>query len=133
VAALREEMFRVGLLEVPAANFIAGDLRRDGQDRNPVSVTVVESVDQVQISGTATAGANRQPAREMGIRTRGKGCRFLMPQMNPIQLFGGSNRIGNAVERVAGNTVNSPDSRSGQNVHQQVCHSFRHDDALLVG
>jgi hypothetical protein len=62
VAALREEMFRVGLLEVSAADFIAGDLRRDGQDRNPAAVAVVESVDQVQISGTA-ASRRKPPIR----------------------------------------------------------------------
>jgi hypothetical protein len=117
VAALREEMFRVGLLEVSAANFIARDLRRDGEDRNPAAVTVVESVNQVQISGTAAPGANRQPSGEMRIRARGEGRRFFMPQMNPIQLFGCSNRVGNAIERVAGDTVNPPDPRFRQNIH----------------
>src|ERR1700689_1691637 len=84
VAALREKMFRVGLLEVSAADFVAGDLRRDGEDGNAAAVTVVESVDQVQISGTAAPGAPRQTAGKMGIRARGKGRRFLMPQMNPV-------------------------------------------------
>ena len=110
-------MFRVGLLEVSAANFIAWDLCRDGEDRNPAAVTIVESVDQVQISGTAAPGADRQSAGEMGIRARGKGCRFFMPQMNPIELFGCSNRVGNAIERIAGDTVNPPDSCFCQNIH----------------
>src|SRR3989442_1234849 len=45
VAALREEVFRAGLLKISAADFIAWNLRRDGQDRNTATVTVVEPVD----------------------------------------------------------------------------------------
>jgi hypothetical protein len=45
VAALREEMFWFGLLKIPASDFIAGNLRRDGQDRNPAAVTVIEPID----------------------------------------------------------------------------------------
>ena len=58
VAALREEMFRMGFLEVPASYFIAGDLRRDGEDGNPAALTVVETIDQMQISGAAATGTD---------------------------------------------------------------------------
>src|SRR5208337_873749 len=105
VAALREKMFRVGLLEVPAAYLIAWNLRRDGQDGHAAAVAVVESVDQVQVSGAATSRANRQPTGKMGLRARRKGCRLFVPKMDPIQLSCRSNRLGNAVERVTGNTV----------------------------
>ena len=57
VAALREEMFRVRLLKIAAADFIAGNLRGDGEDGNTAAVTVVESIDQMQVAGTATSGA----------------------------------------------------------------------------
>ena len=60
MAALREEMFGVGFLKIAAADFRAGNLRRDGEDGDPAAVTVVEAVDQMEIAGAATAGADRQ-------------------------------------------------------------------------
>jgi hypothetical protein len=98
VTALREEMFRVGLLEISASYFVAWYLRRDGEDRNAAAVAVVESVDQMQIPWAAASGTNSQLSSEMGFSAGGKGCRFFMPEMNPIQFLGCANRIGNAVE-----------------------------------
>ena len=59
MAALREEMFRVGFLKIAAANFVAGNLRRNREDGDTVALAVVETIDQMQIAGTATSGANR--------------------------------------------------------------------------
>jgi hypothetical protein len=47
MAALCEDMFRVGLLKISAADFIAGNLRGDGEDGNTATVTVIEPVDQM--------------------------------------------------------------------------------------
>src|ERR1700719_3075915 len=47
MAALREEMFWLGLLKISAPDFIAWNLRCDGQHRNTAAVTVVEPVDQM--------------------------------------------------------------------------------------
>src|ERR1700691_697383 len=68
VAALREKVFRMGLLEVSAADFIAGDLRSDGDNGNPTAMAVVETVNQMQISGAAASCTNRQLSGEMGFR-----------------------------------------------------------------
>ena len=43
------------LLEIAAPYFIAWDLRGDSEDGHPAAVTIVESVNQVKISGTATS------------------------------------------------------------------------------
>ena len=131
VAALCEEMFRMGLLEVSASYFIARDLRCDGENRYSAAVTVVEPVDQVQISGTATSSTNCQLSGEMGFRTRRKRCRFFMAQMDPLQFSGCSNRVGDAVERITRNSKNPPNSSFGQNIHQQVRYSFLRHDVLL--
>ncbi len=58
MAALREEMFGMRLLKITAADFIAGNLRGNGQDRNAAAVAVVEPVDQMQVSRTATSCAD---------------------------------------------------------------------------
>src|SRR5258708_29442263 len=58
VAALREEMFRVGLLKISAPNLIAGNLRGDREHGNPAAVAVVQAVDQMQIARATTTRAN---------------------------------------------------------------------------
>ena len=83
VAALGEEMLRLGLLEISAADLVAGNLRGDGEDRNTAAVTVVEPVDQMQVAGTAAAGADRQSSGEMRFRAGGKRGGFLMSHVNP--------------------------------------------------
>jgi len=45
VAALREELFRVGLLKVSTPDFAARNLRGDRQNGNAAAMTVVEAVD----------------------------------------------------------------------------------------
>ena len=72
MAALREEMLGVSFLKISAADFVAGNLRGNRQDGNAAAVTVVESVDQMQIAGTATSGADRQSSGEMRFRSGGK-------------------------------------------------------------
>ena len=47
MAALREEMFRVGFLKIATANFVAGNLRRNRENRNTVALAVVETIDQM--------------------------------------------------------------------------------------
>jgi len=77
----------------------------------------------MQIPGTQLP--RRPPAaREMSFRSSGKRCRLFMPDMNPLNLFLGANRVGDAVERVAGNTVNLPNSCFSENLYQQVCYFF---------
>jgi hypothetical protein len=98
---------------------------------NPVAVTVVQSVDQMQISRTAASGTNRQRSGEVGFCSSGEGRRFLMAQMDPIQFSGRADRVGNAVERVAGNSIDSLDSCFRENIHQQVRYFFLRHEALF--
>ena len=50
----------MGFLKISAADFVAGNLRGDGENRDTAAVAVVETVDQMQIAGTATPGADRE-------------------------------------------------------------------------
>src|SRR5258708_38588653 len=97
-AALREEMFWVGLLKIAAADFIAGNLGCNGQDSHTPAVTVVESIDQMQIAGPATSGADRQSSGEMGFCASGKRRRLFMPHVNPLQSRVPPNGVGDPVE-----------------------------------
>src|SRR6266581_9508391 len=85
----------------------------------------------MQVPGTTAPGADRQPSCEMRFRSSGKRCRLFMSHMNPLNLFLCANRIRDAVERVAGNTVKLPNSRFSENVHQQVRYFFLGHGTIL--
>ena len=61
---------------------------------------VVEPVDQMKVSGTATPRADGQTSREMGFRASGKGGCFFMTYVNPPNLLLSANRVGDAVADV---------------------------------
>src|SRR3989442_15952659 len=67
----------------------------------------------------------------MRLRSSGKRCRLFMSHMNPMNLFLCANRVCDTVERVAGNTVNLPDSSFSENIHQQVRYLFLSHGAIL--
>src|SRR6202162_2982200 len=134
VAALREKMFWVGLLKISATDFIAWNLRRNCENRNTAAMAVVEPIDQMQITGTATASADRQTPCEMRFRSSSKRRRLFMPYVNPLNSFAYANRIRDPVERVAGNAVDSRNPCFRQHIHQQVRYVFPcHDDILSEG
>src|SRR3984957_8648762 len=79
VAALREKMFWVGLLEISAPDFIAWNLRRNCENRNTAAMADVEPIDQMQITGTAAASTDRQTPCEMRFRSSSERRRLFMP------------------------------------------------------
>src|ERR1700674_1836798 len=87
----------------------------------------------MQVPGTATPGADRQLSREMRFRSGGKRCRLFMSHVNPLKLFLCANRVRDAVQRVARNTVNPLYSRLRENIHQQVRYFFLGHGAVLSG
>jgi len=87
VAALRKKMLGMGFLKISAPDLITGNLRRQGEHRNPAAMAVIESVDQMQIPRSATAGAYRKLAGEMSLCARGKRGRLFVPHVNPPNLF----------------------------------------------
>ena len=73
----------MGLLEVTAADLGAGDVGGDGEHRDAAAMGVEQSVDQVEVTGTATAHADREFAGESSL---GGGCEssgFLVADMLP--------------------------------------------------
>ena len=133
VAALLEEMFRVGLLEVPAPQLRARNLGGDGDHGNPVALAIVEAVDQMQVAGSAASCANRQPSRQVGFRPGGKCRHLLVPHVDPIEPSSGSDGVRNTVEGVAGNTVDPLNPGFSENVHEQLRHRFPcHAKAFLT-
>jgi hypothetical protein len=84
----------------------------------------------MHVSGPAASGAYSQFAGEVCFCARRERRCLLMAHANPFDPLAGANRIGDAIERVAWDPVNSLNVRLQQNVYQQVsyslchCHSF---------
>src|SRR5437588_3346019 len=114
VTALREEMFWMCLLKISAADFRTWDLRGNGQNRNTAPVTIIKTVNQMEIARSATPGAHGQASGQMRFRAGGKRSGFFMSHMNPSNFFLPSNRLGNGIERVTRDPVDSFHPRSGE-------------------
>src|SRR5580692_1416427 len=124
MAALREELFRMSLLEISTPDFRARNLRSDGQNGDAAALAIVKAVDQMQVSWPAASSAYSQFATEMRLCACGESGCFLMAHANPFDAFAGTNRIGDAIERIAWDAVNSLNARSQQDVYQQVSYSL---------
>ena len=138
MAALREEMFGMGFLKISAADFVAGNLRRDGQHRNAAAMAIVKAVDQMQIAWPATSGADRQFARSDELRRRRQTRPSLRGACEPTQICSRL-RIESVIplSESPAHAVDPLNARFQQNIYKQVryflCHfcSFRTQERPL--
>ena len=64
----------------------------------------------MEIAGTAASGADGQAAGEMGLGPGGEGGDLLMADVEPVQPAMAPQRVGEAVQAVADNAVDPPDT-----------------------
>src|SRR6202521_3095522 len=126
MAAPGKDLFWISLLKISTSDFSARNLRRDGQNGDAAALAIVKAIDQMHVSRPAASGAHRQFASEMRFCTGGeRGC-LLMAHANPLDVLAGANRIRDAIERIARDSVNSLNVRFQQDIYQQVSHSLCH-------
>jgi hypothetical protein len=101
-------------------------LRRDGQNGDAAALAIVKAIDQVHVSRPAASGAHRQFASEMRFCAGREGGCLFMAHANPLDVLAGANRIRDAIERIARDSINSLNVGSHQDVYQQVSHSLCH-------
>src|SRR6266446_204926 len=128
MAALRKEMFWMRLLEIAAAYLRTRNLRRDSKDGNSAAMTIVKTVDQMQIAWTATSGAHGQLFGQLRFGAGGERRRFFVPDRHPLQIFARPDRIGDAVQRITHQSVNSFHARRDKRINQHICYSFLSHD-----
>ena len=108
-AAFAEQMIGMSFLEIARADFGRRDVGGDRDDRHPRALAIIKPVDQVQIAGAATAGADRKLAGHMRIGAGGERGDLFMADMQPGDAAVPAQRIGKAVQAVADNSVNPLD------------------------
>src|SRR5262245_20970310 len=131
VAAFREQALGMGGLEVVDADLPARNMRGDRQHRHTAAMTIVKPVDEVQVARTAATGADRKLAGEMRLGAGGEGRGFLVAHMNPVDAFDAAQRVGEPVERIAYDAVDTPDTGLLQRFRHEVGSGSRHVDIPL--
>jgi hypothetical protein len=126
MAALLEQRLRMGLLEIAAADLGRGDLRGDAEHGDAGAVTVEQTVDEVQVAGSAAAGANSELTRQMRLGAGRERRDLLMPDMDPLDLPLSADGVGQPVQAVADNAVDPLDTRSGESLRELVCNGPHH-------
>ena len=115
-AAVTEQLGRVGLLEVVRADLVTGDLGGDGQHGNPRTLGVEEPVDEVEVAGSAAAGADREFTGQGGLAAGGEGSGLLVADVNPFELRVHAEGIGESVERISRDAVDALDSAGDEGI-----------------
>ena len=127
VAALPEQRLWMRLLKVAGADLRRRDLRRDSENGHARTVAVEEAIDEVQVARPATAGAHGEFARQMRLRARRKSADLLMPDMDPLDLPLPADRVGQAIEAIADNSIDSLDARGGERLCELVGYRLCHE------
>src|SRR5215469_9802568 len=80
----------------------------------------------MQVSRAAAARTHSQLSRQMRFGACSKGGSLLVSHMDPAQVSALADGIRNAVERVAGNSVDAGCSRTSQYIHEQFSYILGH-------
>ena len=83
MAAFPEQDFRMGLLEVAAADLGTGDLGGDREHRHPVAMAIEQAVDEMQVAGPAAAGADGERPGHLRLGAGGEARHLLVAHMHP--------------------------------------------------
>ena len=101
MAAVLEQMLRMGLLKVAASDLMARDLRCNCKYRHAIPLAIEEAVDEVKIARTATTGAHRDLSCKVSLRTGGKRRHLFMPYVQPFDLFAFPDDVRQPVQGIA--------------------------------
>ena len=88
-------------------------------NRDPASMAIIKSVDEVHIARTATSGTNGQRTGKMGLSAGGESGNFFVPDRYPIYHFLLPQRLSKPVQRIAHDTVDAFNAGGGQGFDNQ--------------
>ena len=122
----------MGLLEIVATDLCAGYMRGDSKDGYTAALTIKEPVDEMQVAGTTTCCANGEFSGEVSLRSGCEGCGFFVPDVFPLDGSVPAQGIGEAVERVAGQSIHPFDACVCQGLNDDIGDCFGHGALFLV-
>lgn len=78
VTAILENVLWLGLLEVVAGDFLAGNLCGNSQHRHAIAMAIVQAIEEVRVPWSAAAGTHRKIAGQVRLSPgRKRGCFFI--------------------------------------------------------
>ncbi len=86
-------------------------------------MAIEQSVDEVQVPWPAAAGADGERSGQMRFGAGREGGHLLVADMHPLNHGLAANGIGQAVEAVANDAINSFDPRRREDFGKLVCNS----------
>src|SRR5260221_14231133 len=99
-------------------------MRRDGQHRDAVAVAVVEAVDQVQVARATGTSTDSERVGEVGLGPGCEGRRLLVTNMHPLDLALAAKCIGQPVQAIADEAVNSLDAGGCKSFGKLICNGL---------
>ena len=91
-------------LKIITTNLIAKDMGSDSQNRHTASVTVIQAINQMQITGTTTPRTHSQRSGQMCFRAGRERSNFLVTHWDPNDVLPCANSVYNAAEGVSSDT-----------------------------
>ena len=120
MAAFPEQVLRMRLLKIAAADLGRRNLRGDGEHRRAAAMRIEQAVDEMQIAGAARPRADGKLAGDLRFARRGEGRDLLMPDVDPVDRLSLAQRVGEAVEAVADHAEDALDAGLGQRLRDEV-------------
>src|SRR5258708_1236081 len=116
----------MGFLEIARADLGRGNVSRDRHYRHARAVAVEQTIDEVQVAGAATSGANREATRDMRIRAGRERGDLLVPDVQPLHAAMAAQGIGEALQAVAHGSMNALNTGRRKGFDHLVCNSACH-------
>ena len=124
MAALLEQRLRMGFLEIAGTDLRRRNVRGDGKHRHAGAVAVEQAVDEVQVAGSATAGADREFAGQMRLGAGREGRDLFVAHVHPFDLALAAQRVGQPVQAVADDAINPLHAGRGEGFGELVRDCF---------
>jgi hypothetical protein len=87
-------------------------------------MAIEEPIDEVEIAGAATPGADRQLAAYVRISARGESRHFLVADVDPLNSFLSVYLVEYSIERIADYSVDSLHSTRRERRYQALCYPW---------
>src|SRR5271154_663778 len=101
VTAILEQLFRMCLLKVIGSKLCTWNLSSDCKNWNSATMAVEKPIDQMEVSGTTTAGAYGQLSADVRFGASGKRRCFFITNVHPLNSGSCPNRVRDAIEGIA--------------------------------
>jgi hypothetical protein len=110
----------MGFLEISGAEFGRRDLRRNGKHRHARPLTIKQAIDEMEIAWAAASGADRKLASQMRLGTGRESRDLFVPHMHPLDLALAADRIGQPVQAVADDAIDSLNAGGGESFSKLI-------------